>query len=213
MAKMKDTIKTAGVIATAAFALNSCEQKNGTEYDDMAAVQYKTDSVANTRPEYKTTSRAIDLYAEKIQNCKDANKKLLRLYASGYLLRNIGDVRLRNFMLDGLDNRVLIDVSDFDTDEIACEIADVDQAIANKMRFIRRNHRWYNDLLMYLSDKYTEKQLLKSDFFNVINAPELKKQFVQNTQQLEKLNSVSATASARQNRIYEDLWQQNIKKR
>ena len=212
MANIKNTIKTAGVVATAALTLNSCNQKNSAEYD-FEGLQYKTDSVADTRPEYKTTSRAIDLYKTKIQYYKDANKKLLKLYASGYVTSNINDLRLRNFMLDGLENRILGEVSDLDMDDTACEIADVDVNRVNKMRFIRRNHRWYNDLLMYLSDKYDEKQLLKSDFFNVMNSPELKKQFIQNTQQLEKLNSVSATASARQNRIYDDLWQQNVKKR
>ena len=212
MANIKNTIKTAGVVATAALTLNSCNQKNGAEYD-FEGLQYKTDSVADTRPEYKTTSRAIDLYKTKIQYYKDANKKLLKLYASGYLISNINDLRLRNFMLDGLENRILGEVSDLDMDDTACEIADVDVNRVNKMRFIRRNHRWYNDLLRYLSDKYDEKQLLKSDFFNVMNSPELKKQFVENTKRLEKLNSVSATASVRQNRIYDDLWQQNVKKR
>jgi len=202
-------IKTAGVVATAAMTLNSCEQKNTTN-NDVQEAMYKVDSVANIRPEYKNTINAIALYKAQIQVYKDANKNMLKCYAQDYIKRNIKDVRLRKFLSLAMDEQILMEVSGFDMNESVYDFIDLDSCYVAKMRFFRRNQRWYDDLVVYLVDGYTEKQLLNSDFFKTINNPEMKQTFEYNTKQIERLKSVVDAASKRENRIYDDLWQQYV---
>ena len=205
--KIISGIKKAGVIATAVVTLGACEQKRNT--NDAQVALYKTDSVANARPEYKNMANAVELYEEQIQTYKDANKSMLKHYAKDHIKKIIQPGQMRKLLLAGLEEQMFLEVTCLDFDESLSESADFNPSYVRQVRFFRRNQRWYNDLVMYLLGNYNEKQLLKSDFFKVIKDQEIKKAFLYNTKQIEKLESVAKIASERQNKIYEDLWCQN----
>ena len=201
----KGKIISYSAAATMALSLNSCGQEQTTE-NEVQAATFKADSAAQKTPGYIATTNSLHLYEARINEYRENNKNMVKIYASEYLRKHIKDVRLRNFLISALGNQVLIDVSDFDVDEIACDVADINKHYVNKMRLFRRNQRWYNDLSLYLSDKYNEKQFLKSKFFDVVNNPELKETFKRNTNQMEQLNLLASVASKRQSTIYNDLW-------
>ena len=202
----KDTLKTAGIVATAVMTLGSCGQKRVPD-DTMQTTIYKTDSAANALPEYKNTANAIGLYEAQIQMYRDANKNMVKYYAKEYIKRAIKDMRLRNFLLSSMDEQILMEVSCLDADEYAYD-TDLDSCYVTRMRFVRRNHRWYDALMMYLLDKYNEKQLLGTDFFSTIKDKGLKETFEYNAEQIARLTSVTKVASKREEVIYNDLWRQ-----
>lgn len=204
-------IKTAGVVATAVVSLNSCEQKN--IQDDSLSIIYKADSAASVRPEYKNMANAIMLYQAQIETYKDANKNMLRYYAENYINHTVKNARVRKFLLSAMEEQLLVEASDLDIDEFLYQSADLDLSDVTQMRFYRRNQRWYNDLVMYLADKYNERQLLNGDFFKTIRNTELEKTFEYNTKQIERLKKVREIALNREMGIREDLWQQYSNKK
>jgi len=66
-------------------------------------------------------------------------------------------------------------------------------------------------VLLYLSDKYTEEQFLKSEFFNVINDMTLRKNFERNMKHIEEMHKAEKFAINRKEIIYGDLWNQYAK--
>ena len=208
--KIVSDIKTVGVVATAALALHSCKKEPLT-FARVQTALYKTDSAANMRPEYTTTTRALDLYEAQIQAYKTDNKNMLKLCCRDYLQYKIKNFELRRFLMSALENQTLMDFSDFDVDEANDVVSDMDAYYINKLRFFRRNQRWFNDALLYLCDKCDEMQFLKGDFFKTIKNPELKAKFAYNTQKISELNSVAAIASKRRDHIYDDMWQHYLK--
>ena len=197
--------KVAGVAAVATLTLASCKKKEAVTPESVLTTEYKVDSMANACPAYTITNQAIDAYNKKIQEYKDANKDMLKSYSKDYIKQNIKNSQLRNFLVVAMERPVLMEVSDFDVDESVYTVADVDTSCVNKMRFFRRNHRWYNDLVLYLTDKYNERQLLKGDFFKTINNAEMKQRFEYNTNQIEYLKSVAIIAEKRRDIIYNDF--------
>jgi len=200
-------IKKASVVATAVVTLGSCGQKRAQDNDAQAAI-YKTDSAANVMPEYKNAMNAVDLYEAQIQTYKNANKNMLKVYAKDYIRKIIKPGQLQKLLLAGMEEQIFMEVTCLDADESLYKSADLDSCYVTKVRFFRRNQRWYNDLVMYLLDNYNEKQLLKSDFFKIVNNKEMKNTFEYNSKQIEDLQSVAKIASERKNTIYEDLWHQ-----
>ena len=205
--KIISEIKTAGVVAAAVVGLGACGPKQ-TQIEDAQTMLYKTDSAASVNPEYKNTTNAIDLYEAKIQSYKDANKNLIKYYAKDYIKHAIKSVYLSKILLAGMEEQILMEVTSLDADESIYESTDIDLRYLTNVRFFRRNKRWYNDLVMYLSDKYNEKQFLNGDFFNVVKNAAVKETFEYNTRQIEHLQSVLKTATNRQETIYENLWRQ-----
>lgn len=197
--------KVAGVAAVATLTLASCKKKEAVTPESVLTTEYKADSAANTCIAYTTTGRTIDVCNKKIQEYKDANKDMLKSYSKDYIKKNIKHVPLRNFLVMAIEKPSLMEVSDFDVDESAYAVTDVDTFSVNKMRLFRRNHRWYNDLVLYLTDKYNEKQLLNGDFFKTINNAKLKQRFEDNVNQIEHLKSVAGIAERRREIIYNDF--------
>lgn len=198
-------VKTAGAVTTAIVTLNACEQKPVTE-DAVQCVIYKTDSAANASPEYQTTTNAINFYEAKLKMYKNANKSMLKYYAKDYITKKIKDIRLCNFLAESLENQMIIDITDLDMDTPDEIIDDFGVRDVNKLRLFRRNQRWFNDLVLYLTDRCDEQQFLSGSFFETIKNIRLKKAFEYNTKQMDQLNSVIASASKRRSVIYEDLW-------
>lgn len=198
-------VKTAGAVATAIVTLNACEQKPVTE-DAVQRIIHKTDSAANVSPEYQTTTNAINFYEARLKMYRNANKSMLKYYAKDYITKKIKDVRLCNFLAESMENQMMIDITDLDMDTPDGIIGDFDVCNINRLRLFRRNQRWFNDLVLYLSDRCDEQQFLSGPFFETIKNTKLKKAFEYNAKQMDQLNSVVASASKRRSVIYEDLW-------
>lgn len=201
--KIVSEIKTAGVALVASATMFSCGNKQLSE-SQMQAVHHKADSAVAVYPEYRVASNLFDLCELKIQKYRDANKQLIKAHARNYIKNNITDIALAKFMLESLGNDKLLFA--LDTDSCENEGVSVEQLIT--MRSVRRNQRWFNDMILYLSDKYNEKQLLNSEFFTVVNNSGLKSAFERNTQQIEMLQSNAEFAAGRKKDIYDGFLQQ-----
>ena len=134
--KTAGVVATAGVVVTAGVVLNSREQKNATN-DIIQATEYKTDSAANVRPEYKNTVNAITLYQAQIETYKDANKNMLRYYAEDHIKRTVKNARVRKFLLAAMEEQLLVEASGLDADEFLYQSADLDSCDVTQMRFYR----------------------------------------------------------------------------
>ena len=193
-------IKTAGVVVTAALTMSSCGNKALSE-QEAQIVKHKTDSAANVHPEYRTATSVLSLCEYKVENYRKANKDLLMIYARDYIKNNIQDAALARFMIKTIEDRDLL----ISLDSCNSENDDFDSGMASALKYIRENQRWYNDLLLYLSDKYNEKQLLNSEFFKVIADDKLKNKFKRNMKQIEAIQPHIEFASGRKDIIYNQL--------
>lgn len=203
--KIISGIKTAGVVLTAALTMNSCGSKQLSEKEQQT-VQHKTDSAAYVHPEYRMAAGLIELGETKIKSFRDANKTLLKMGVKDFIRNNVKDAEMARFMCRAIDDEkfVFSSNSGIDSDSTWTEDANINSL--STMRRIRCQQRWYNDLLLYLSDKYTEQQLLKSNFFKVINNKDLQKSFEYNTQQIENIKSCMEFPLQREKTIRAELW-------
>ena len=202
--KIISNIKTAGVVATAAFTMMSCGRLSEAE---TQIVQHKTDSAAKEHIEYRMASNVLDICESRIKGYRDANKTLVKMYSRDYIQHNEKDFAARNFMISALEDTALM----LSTNSDSCTSDSIEAGQINSMRYIRRTQRWFNDVLLYLSDKYTEEQFLKSEFFNVINDMTLRKNFERNMKHIEEMHKAEKFAINRKEIIYGDLWNQYAK--
>lgn len=203
--KIISGIKTAGVVLTAALTMNSCGPRQLSEKEQQT-VQHKTDSAVYVHPEYRMAVGLVELGETKIKSFRDANKALLKMGAKDFIRTGVKDAEMARFMYRAIEDEkfVFSSNSGIDSDDEFAENVDINTL--SMMQRIRREQRWYNDLLLYLSDKYTEQQLLKSNFFKVINNKDLKKSFEYNTQQIEYLQSCMEFPLQREKTIRDELW-------
>ncbi len=203
--KIISGIKTAGVVLTAALTMNSCGPRQLSEKEQQT-VQHKTDSAVYVHPEYRMAVGLVELGETKIKSFRDANKALLKMGAKDFIRTGVKDAKMARFMYRAIEDEkfVFSSNSGIDSDDGFAENVDINTL--SMMQRIRREQRWYNDLLLYLSDKYTEQQLLKSNFFKVINNKDLKKSFEYNTQQIEYLQSCMEFPLQREKIIRDELW-------
>jgi hypothetical protein len=183
-------LKTAAVVATGVLALNSCGKNKTLTPEQLQTVEHKIDSAKHFHREYKMAEDLSDLCSSKIEEYHNANVGLVKKYSKEYIEKNIQKPQLRKFMLTAVINEKVvsdyIDDSDsnIETDSVT---NDTDFDCLSPMRYIRNNERWFNDLMMYLTSKYTDRQLLNSEFFKVIKDKKLRKNFEFNTNQIENL--------------------------
>ncbi len=204
--KIVSDIKKAGLVTTAVFTLNACGNKQLSE-SQMQIAQAKTDSTLAVHHEYRMAKAAVDFGETKINEYRNANKNLVKMYAENYIKSSITDIALRRFMLNAIDNESVLfalDNEDVENDTISVNTL-------TTMRYVRRTQRWFNDMILYLTDKYTEQQLLNSEFFNVINNPKLKRKFEYNTKQIEYLNSCIEFPLKRENAIKTEVLNKYVK--
>ena len=203
--KIISDIKTAGIVTMASLTLSSCGPKELTP-SQLEKASYKTDSAVNKNSEYKITKKIIDLCSVKAEEYRDANKNMVKKYSVDYIKRNIKNMELRKFMLASVKNNGFSDfdvIDDYENDSIGGgEYSNSSKTI----RYIRRNQRWFNDMMLYLSGQYNDNQLLNSDFFKVVNNPVLKKNFEHNAKRIEQLNANTMFATQPQNRIYGEIF-------
>ena len=198
--KIISSIKTAGVIATAAFTMASCGHK--LSESEKETVKHKTDSAAMVHHEYKLATNLSELCEIKIRNFRRANKDIVKLYAKDYIAGNIKNVDMKKFMLNMINEEAFITESFSDV----IESDTVSNDVSSIMRNIRKNQRWFNDLMLFLTDEYSERQFLKSEFFKVVNDARLRTIFETNTERMEKIQTSSDFAKERKAVVYQQLW-------
>ncbi|MBR3511113.1 MAG: hypothetical protein IKN73_03565 [Alphaproteobacteria bacterium] len=195
-------IKTAAVVATAVLTLNSCGNRKMSE-KQMQIVEQKTDSAQRVHPGYKMASGLYDLCEIKIREYRESNRTLVRKTAQGYIKRYIKDINLRNFMLNSIQDEALMQKAFFE--DVDSELDSVESNTVDTMSYIRKNERWFNDLMMYLTYMYDERQLLNSEFFKVLNNKDLRGIFEYNTRNIEKLKEYSDFTAERKNSIHNEI--------
>ena len=218
---MKDTtknnivsgLKTATVVASGVLTLNSCSPNptSGLSNQDKEIITKRTDSILNTKPDYRLSLSMMEYAGNFADTCRLKNKKIAKASAAKYIKKNIKDIMLKKFMMDSLLNNgdTVLNVNEFiDIDDILHD--DYGHSTADTMAYIRRNYRWLNDLMLYLSDKYTPEQLLKSGFFKSINDLKSEKKFISTLKEIEKYDLVKQCASKRGTEIYNKTKQECI---
>ena len=118
------------------------------------------------------------------------SKNLVKTYADKYVRKNIKQRDLVSFMLKAIEHEnvnLAVDESDF-VSEYNEGVESVDTT-DRYMTQIRQDNRWFYDLMLYLNDKYTERQLLNSEFFKTVKDKYLLKTFSKNADIIEKLSN------------------------
>ena len=192
-------VKTAGVVVGAALVLNACSGDRALSEKQMQTVYHKTDSAVNANNHYRVARAMNDIAGKKINEYRAKNKSLVKKYSASYIKSAIKEEKLYKFMMTAmkyetmaLDGDIIVDSEDY-----------IDYGERNSnINYIRRNERWFNDLMMYLSGKYNDRQLLNSEFFKVIKDKNLRHSFEHNTKQIEKLSGISHETDSVQNIIY-----------
>ena len=218
---MKDTtkndivngLKTAAVVASASFTLNSCvrNSSHGLDVQDMATVSYRTDSILDKNHDYRLALSMAD-YSDQLSNVyRSRSKKITRESALKYIKSNISDAGFRKYMLDVLLQNNSLENNDIYDSDLDCVLGDtVGYCDSEMMSCIRRDYRWFNDLMLYLSDKYTPEQLLKTGFFKNVNDLAAEKKFKSVVQDVEKYEKLKQAASQRGTDIYNRTKQECI---
>ena len=191
-------IKTASVVLTAAFTMSSCGNKALSE-QEVQLVKHKADSAASVHPEYRIASGMLDLCEAHVERYRRGNKDVVKMHARDYIVNNIKDAAIARLMLDMLKEEVFLTESYSDT------TASEDGQNNNKLAYIRKEYRWFNDLMLYLTGQYTERQFLNSEFFKVINNPSVKKCFEKNLDHIELIEGDIEFVSGRKTYIYKQL--------
>ena len=132
-------------------------------------------------------SRMIPMLDSSVVEYQKANRKIVKSCAKKYIFANVCERNLLKFMLNSLKYEHL----DFMTsDNVSYSLSEYEESEYITDVFsdrIRKDERWFNDLMLYLSGVYTDGQLLNADFFRVINNPRAKKNFVENTKCIDSL--------------------------
>ena len=193
-------LKTAFVVLTAMCTLNSCGNKPLSD-KEFETIEHKTDSAQNVHQEYRIASGLCDLANIKIENHRDANKCLIKIYSKNYINDSIKDVAAGRFMIKVMDDDALL--SAFDS--VRANQGNIANGDFGTLKYICSNQKWYNDCVSYLLGKYDEEQLLQSDFFKVVYAPELQRKFIWNTKQIANIQKSTEFAFERKNIIHNEL--------
>ena len=192
-------VKTAGAVVGAALVLNACSGDRALSEKQMQTVYHKTDSAVNTNNHYRVARAMNDVVGKKINEYRAKNKSLVKRYSLSYIKSAIKEEKLYKFMMTALkyetmalDSDVIVDSEDY-----------IDRGERNNnINYIRRNERWFNDLMLYLSGKYDDKQLLNSEFFKTIKDKNLRQSFEDNIKQIEKMSVIEKDTEDVQKSIY-----------
>ncbi len=192
-------VKTAGAVVGAALVLNACSGDRTLSEKQMQTVYHKTDSAVNANNHYRVARAMNDIAGKKINEYRAKNKSLVKRYSLSYIKSAIKEEKLYKFMMTALkyetmalDSDVIVDSEDY-----------IDRGERNtEINYIRRNERWFNDLMLYLSGKYDDKQLLNSEFFKTIKDKNLRQCFEDNIKQIEKMSVIEKDTEDVQKNIY-----------
>jgi len=139
--------------------------------------------------------RIMSIVDGSVIQYKAENHDIVKKCAKAYIHKNISERGLLRFMLSSfkyehmdfmLADYVSYDLSEYEESEYITDV------YSSK---IRENQRWFNDLMLYLNGKYTDGQLLNSDFFRVIQNKHAQQMFIANTQRIDLLTQYKAKAT------------------
>lgn len=136
------------------------------------------------------SKNTIMILSDTLADYRRSSKNLVKTYADKYLRKNINNRDLLSFMLNAIE-RENVNLCGGDSDFVSEYNEDVESVDTTDryMTQIRQDNRWFYDLMLYLNDKYTERQLLNSEFFKVIKDKDLLKTFSKNANIIDKLSS------------------------
>lgn len=197
-------IKTAVVVAGAALTMNACQRPLSDA--QIQNINRKTDSAIKADANYRLADDFGSYSSKKLEMHRNNNKELVKKYARRHIEKERFEAELKKFML----NSIKCETMALDT-VVDCIAGEEYSDVVERKTYIndiRRNQRWFNDLMLYLAGKYNDRQLLNSEFFKVIKDKKLRSDFERNTQQIENLSSVVETTKESKNRIYNKYLQE-----
>lgn len=118
-----------------------------------------------------------------------SNKNLAKIYAEKYLRTHMHDTRLIRFMINaikyengnmGVENYDFVSEYDEETDGV--------EYMDKNLQKIRKDQRWFFDLMLYLDGKYTDRQLLNSEFVKIIKKRDFVQRFSKNAEIIDCLS-------------------------
>lgn len=202
-------LKTAVIVAGASITLNSCVRNstNVSKDQESSVIAKRTDSIVNTNPDYRLSKSMADYTSQFADSYRLKNKKIAQKSAVKYIRKNITDIDLRRYMLGMLIGKdsLTVDCGEIefmDTVDNLCGNDSCESVDNDMMSIIRNDYRWFNDLMLYLDDKYTPEQLLKSGFFKTINDFKAEKEFKTGMKNIEKYENVKNIATKHASQIY-----------
>lgn len=213
---VKDVVKTAVVVAGAYVTLSGCNNaRNQNNHqtmltqEQMKAVVHKVDSAKYEDNRYVNMAAFEGFYQENLQKYKNANKEIARAFVKMAIKAEVKDKKLYNFMMSSLASdeycfEFVVGYSDGDFDS---------DGVVSQVGYIRENYRWFNDLMLYLSNVYDDEQLLNSGFFDVVKnnyAKQLKQKFASNTEDMKTIKSNMLSAKQQKYSIVKTLREQYI---
>lgn len=196
-----NNIKTAGIVAGLSLTLNACHEKALTQ-QQMDVVTQKTDSAVNKHHEYRFVKMGAEFSGVKANKFHEKNRALVKDYSKSYIKNNITKSDLRKMMLKSLYGEEFVSDENEFIEFYADSVSDTKHINAH---YIRRNERWFYDLIMYLNNNYSDRQLLNSEFFKIVKNKKLKCEFEFNTNEIEKMHRYSENMSKRGDVIYNQI--------
>jgi len=151
----------------------------------------KTDSITKQDSDYQLSQSVSVLSEQKLRKFRNENKAIAVYCAKNFIEKNVSDGVVRETMFDEL-------YSNLDS----CSLDNDIEEHYDKMLDIYSQNGWFNDLMLYLCDVYTDAQFMKSRFFSNIKDSSAYKRFLYNTEKIAIYGNTLNTASKQRSKIY-----------
>lgn len=142
-------------------------------------------------------SQVIPNVDSSVKEYKIENRKIVKSCAKKYVRANIAEHGLFKFMMGAIKYEHMDFMMNDDVSYTLVDYEESEYITDVFSKNIEKNQRWFNDLMLYLSGKYTDGQLLNAEFFRVIDNPRAKHEFIENTKRIDLLNNYRARCSLR----------------
>lgn len=180
----------------------------------VAVGVHKQENPNNVHTQIPSLSKSFrDVLSDTYTDYRRANKEMLKQAVDKYVRVNVRDAKLLKFMLNSVKYENVNMGFENSTDWVGEYNEDGESYSAEneQMTMIRRDYRWFNDLMLYLNDKYSERQLLKTEFFKTMNNRKLMQDFTKNTEIIESLSCSIKQEYANTKQNIENSVQDNVK--
>lgn len=180
----------------------------------VAVGVHKQENPNNVHTQIPSLSKSFrDVLSDTYTDYRRANKEMLKQAVDKYVRVNVRDAKLLKFMLNSVKYENVNMGFENSTDWVGEYNEDGESYSTEneQMTKIRRDYRWFNDLMLYLNDKYSERQLLKTEFFKTMNNRKLMQDFTKNTEIIESLSCSIKQEYANAKQNIENSVQDNVK--
>ena len=180
----------------------------------VAVGVHKQENSNNVHTQIPSLSKSFrDVLSDTYTDYRRANTKMLKQAVDKYVRVNVRDAKLLKFMLNSVKYENVNMGFENSSDWVGEYNEDGESYSAEneQMTMIRRDYRWFNDLMLYLNDKYSERQLLKTEFFKTMNNRKLMQDFTKNTEIIESLSCSIKQEYANAKQNIENSVQDNVK--